>query len=42
MEFKVVLGSLLSSMLFILFLYIKYLIIVVLSMGEMLTSMGKI
>jgi hypothetical protein len=36
-----ILGSLLSSMLFNLFLYIRYLVIVMLSMGERLVSMRR-
>jgi hypothetical protein len=42
MDFEEILGSLVSSMLFIFLLYIKYLIIVVFSVGEMLASMRRI
>jgi hypothetical protein len=42
LEFGAIFGRVLSSMFFILFLYINYLIMVVHSMGERITSMRRI
>jgi len=41
MEFEAISGSLFSSMLFILFLYVNYQVIVTLSIGEMIASMSR-
>jgi hypothetical protein len=42
MEFEVILGSLLFFMLFNLFLYIRYMVIAMISMGGILASMRRI